>query len=50
MVVSVGGVGGTDVVINGFEEFEDATFVDYAGTAIVGQCSEDDAVFIVLRI
>ena len=50
MVVAVGGVGGADVVVAGFEEFEDAAFVDYAGAAVVSQSSEKDAVFAVLGV
>lgn len=50
VVVAVGGVGGADVAVAGFEEFKDATFVDYAGSAVVGQGSEEDAVASVLGV
>lgn len=49
-IVAVGGVGGADVAVAGFEETEDAAFVDYAGTAVVGQGAEEDAVATVLGV
>lgn len=49
-IVAVGGVGGADVAVAGFEEAEDATFVDYTGAAVVGQGSEEDAVATVLGV
>lgn len=36
VVVTVGSVGGADVAVAGFEEFEDAALVDDSGTAVVG--------------
>lgn len=35
-VAAVGGVGLEDVAVAGFQLFEDAGFVDYAGAAIIG--------------
>lgn len=49
-IVAVGGVGGADVAVARFEEAQEAAFVDDAGTAVVGQGSEEDAVASVLGI
>lgn len=37
VVVAVGGVGGADVAVAGFEEFKDTAFVDCSGTDVVGK-------------
>ena len=50
VVVAVGGVGGAYVTVAGFEEFEDAAFVDYVGTAVVGQGSKQVLVFAVFFV
>lgn len=49
-VAAVGGVGFEDVAVAGFQLFKDAAFVDYAGTAVVGECAEKDGVFAVLGV
>lgn len=36
----VGGVESVEIAVTRFEEFEDAAFVDYTGTTVVGQFSE----------
>lgn len=41
-VAAVGGVGFEDVAVSGFQFFQDAAFVDYAGTAVVSECAEKD--------
>lgn len=49
-VAAVGGIGFEDVAVSGFEFFQDAAFVDYAGTTVVGECAEKNGVFAVLGI
>ena len=49
-VAAVGGVGFEDVAVAGFQFFQDAAFVDHAGTAVVGECAEKNGVFAVLGI
>ena len=49
-VTAVGGVGFEDVAVAGFQFFQDAAFVDYAGTTVVGECAEKNGVFAVLGI
>ena len=49
-VVAVGGVGFEDVAVAGFEETEDAGFVDYSGTAVVCEGGEEVFVFAVLLV
>lgn len=49
-VAAVGGVGFEDVAVAGFQFFQDAAFVDYAGTTVVGECAEKNGVFAVLGI
>lgn len=44
-VAAVGGVGAEDVAVAGFEHFIDAGFVNGTGSYVVGQCSEEDAIF-----
>ena len=39
-IAAVGGVGFEDVAVAGSQFFQDATFVDYAWTAVVGECAE----------
>ncbi len=39
-VAAVGGVGFEDVAVATFQLFQDCGFVDYAGTAVVGECAE----------
>ncbi len=41
-VAAVGGVGFEDVAVAGFQFFQDAAFIDHAGTAVVGECAEKD--------
>jgi len=40
LVVAMGGIGFEDVAVAGFEETEDAGFVDYTGTAVIGKGGE----------
>lgn len=35
-IAAVGGIGLEDVAVAGFQLFEDAGFIDYAGAAVVG--------------
>ena len=49
-VVAVGGVGFEDVAVAGFEEAEDAGFVDYTGTTVVCEGSEEIFVFAVFLV
>ena len=49
-VVAMGGVGFEDVAVAGFEEAEDAGFVDHTGTAVIGKGSEEVFVFAVLLV
>lgn len=46
----MGGIGFEDVAVAGFEETEDAGFVDYAGTAVVREGGEEVFVFAVFLI
>lgn len=46
----MGGVGFEDVAVAGFQFFQDTAFVDYTGTAVVGECAEKDGVFAVLGV
>lgn len=43
-VAAVGGVGFEDVAVTAFELFVGGGFVDYSGTAVVGEGGEEDAV------
>ena len=36
-IAAVGGVGFEDVAVAGFQLFQDAAFVDYAGPAVIGE-------------
>lgn len=49
-VAAVGGVGPEDVAVTGFQFFEDAGFIDYAGAAVVGECAENDGILAVFGI
>lgn len=49
-VAAVGGVGLEDVAVAGFQFFEDAGFIDYAGPAVVGECAEKDGILSVFGI
>lgn len=49
-VAAVGGVGFEDVAVAGFQFFQDAAFVDYAGAAVVGECAEKDGILAVLGV
>lgn len=46
----MGGVGFKDVAVAGFEEAEDAGFVDYTGPAVVREGGEEVFVFAVLLV
>ena len=50
LVVTMGGVGFEDVAVAGFEEAEDAGFVDYTGATVVCEGSEEIFVFAVLFV
>ena len=49
-VAAVGGVSFEDVAVAGFQLFQDAAFIDHAGTAVVGECAEKNGVFAVLGV
>ena len=49
-IVAVGGIGFEDVAVAGFEEAEDAGFVDYTGATVVCEGSEEIFVFAVLFV
>lgn len=49
-VAAVRNVGFEDVAVAGFEFLQDGGFVDYAGTAVVGECAEKNGVFAILGI
>lgn len=49
-VVAVGGVGAEDIAVAGFEEAEDAGFVDYAGAAVICEGGEEVFVFAVFLV
>lgn len=49
-VTAVGGVGFEDVAVAGFEEAEDAGFVDYSGTTVVCEGGEEVFVFAVFLV
>lgn len=49
-VAAVGNVGLEDVAVAGFKLFQDCGFVDYAWTAVVGECAEKNGVPAVLGI
>ena len=49
-VAAMGGVGLEDVAVAGFELFQDSGFVDYAGTAVIGKCSEKNGVLAIFGI
>ena len=49
-IVTMGGVGFEDVAVAGFEEAEDAGFVDYTGATVVRECGEEVFVFAVLLV
>ncbi len=49
-VAAMGGVGFEDVAVAGFQFFQDATFVDYSGSAVVGKCAEKNGVLAVLGV
>ena len=49
-IVAVGGVGVADVAVAGFEEAEDAGFVDYTGSTVVCEGGEEVFVFAVLLV
>ena len=49
-VMAMGGVGFEDVAVAGFEEAEDAGFVDYTGTTVVCEGSEEIFVFAVFLV
>lgn len=48
--MTVGGVGFEDVAVAGFEEAEDAGFVDYSGTTVVCEGGEEVFVFAVFLV
>ena len=49
-VMAMGGVGFEDVAVAGFEEAEDAGFVDYAGATVVCEGGEEIFVFAIFLI
>jgi len=48
--VAVGGIGFKDVAVAGFEEAQDAGFVDYTGTAVVREGGEEVFIFAVFLV
>lgn len=46
----MGGVGFEDVAVAGFQFLQDTAFVDYAGSAVIGECAEKNGVFAVLGV
>ena len=40
LVAAIGNIRLEDVAVARFEFFQDGGFVDYAGTAVVGECAE----------
>ena len=49
-IVAMGGVGFENITVAGFEEAQDAGFVDYTGTEVVGEGGGEIFVFSVLTI
>lgn len=49
-VAAMGGVGLEDVAVAGFQLFQDGGFVDDAGTAVVGECAENNGIFAISGI
>ena len=49
-VAAVGGVGLEDIAVAALQLFQDGGLVDYAGTAVVGECAEKNRVFAVLGV
>ena len=49
-VAAVGGVGFEDVAVAGFQFFQDATFVDHSGAAVIGKCAEENRIFTVVFV
>ena len=49
-VAAVGGVDLEDVAVSGFQLFQDATFVDNSGAAVIGECAEKNRVLAVIFI
>ena len=49
-VMAMGGVGFEDVAVAGFEEAEDAGFVDYTGATVVCEGSEEIFVFAIFLV
>ena len=49
-VAAVGGVGFEDVAVAGFQFFQNTAFVNYAGTAVVGESAEKNGVFAILGV
>ncbi len=49
-ITAMRGIGFEDVAVAGFQFFQDAAFVYYTGTAVVGECAEKNGVFTVLGI
>ena len=49
-VAAVGGVGLEDIAVAALQLFQDGGLVDYAGTAVVGECAEKNRVFAILGI
>ena len=41
-VAAVGGVGLEDVAVATFQLFQDGGLVDYTGSAVVGECAEEN--------
>ena len=39
-ITAMRGIGFEDVAVAGFQFFQDAAFVYYTGTAVVGECAE----------
>lgn len=50
VVAAMGGVGCVDVAVAGFQLLKDGTFLDYTGTTIVCECSEEIFVFAIFLV
>ena len=49
-VAAVGGVDLEDVAVSGFQLFQDATFVDNSGAAVIGKCAEENRILAVVFV
>ena len=49
-IAAVGGVGLEDIAVASLQFLQDGGLVDYAGTAVIGECAEKNGVFAVLGV